>query len=113
MHAAPCSQIKLHTDANNISYQYLLSLGDFSGCKLRVHLNKETHQDFEYRNLILKADGRLPHEVIFNNFKGDRFTVIWVSNQRLVPGCSRASWSRQLTTPRPFPRSIRTTTRAS
>ena len=32
------------------------------------------------KNNVIKFDGRYPHEVVTNNFRGDRFTVIWFKN---------------------------------
>jgi hypothetical protein len=74
-----------HKDAHDISYQYALSLGDFSGATLRVY--KRDHKkgqratqpfhEFDYRNKIVKFDGRRPHEVVTDKFEGERFTVIF------------------------------------
>ena len=43
-------------------------------------MDKRTHQDFDNRNRVLRVDGRFPHEVVLERFRGDRFTVIWYKN---------------------------------
>ena len=75
---SPNHYVKCHID-NDVSYQYLLTLGDFRGATLRAYTaaNKSVHVDFAGNGCIVQFDGRLPHEVISDGFSGDRFTVIW------------------------------------
>ena len=74
-----------HKDSDDISYQYDLCLGDFSGAYLRAYKNDhkksqkatQPYREFDIKNKILKFDGRLPHEVVTDDFQGERFTVIF------------------------------------
>ena len=74
-----------HKDGHDISYQYDLCLGDFSGAYLRAykHDHKKSHKatqpyhEFDIKNKILKFDGRLPHELVTDDFRGERFSVIF------------------------------------
>jgi len=75
--------VKVHTDNHDISYQYVLTLGDFAGASLRAYLSKDrsSYLDFATIGSFVKVDGRHPHEVILSpNFRGDRFTCIWYKN---------------------------------
>ena len=70
--------VKKHVDADDISYQYALALGNYKGAKLRCYDNSNNVLgDFDYHRRICKMDGRLPHELITENFQGERFCVIW------------------------------------
>jgi hypothetical protein len=70
--------VKKHIDGDDISHQYALGLGQYSGAMLRVwSKDQSAYQDFDYRHKILKLDGRNYHELVTNNFQGERFTVIW------------------------------------
>ena len=74
----PNHYVRKHTDSDDISYQYALALGDYEGAKLRAYdANDQVLGDFDYHNKICKMDGRLPHEVILEDFSGTRFCVIW------------------------------------
>ena len=42
--------------------------------------NKSAHVDFDAKGQIVKFDGRLPHMVVTDGFRGHRFTVIWYKN---------------------------------
>ena len=73
--------VKKHKDTNDVSFQYVLGLGDYTGAVLRVHNQTESaHRDFDVRNRVLKFDGRCSHELILDGFRGDRFTVIYYKN---------------------------------
>lgn len=73
--------VKKHRDKEDVSYQYALSFGDFSGAKLRVWDKAERRfADFDNRDRIVRFDGRRAHEVVTDGFKGNRFTVIWYKN---------------------------------
>ena len=54
-------------------------LGDYEDATLRSY-GENSFTDLHNHNRIAKFDGRLPHEVIKNNFSGSRFTVIWYKN---------------------------------
>lgn len=70
--------VKKHKDDQDISYQYLLALGNFTGANLRCYdENDNILGDFDNKKKICKMDGRLPHELIMNKFKGIRFSIIW------------------------------------
>jgi hypothetical protein len=74
--------VKCHTD-DDVSFQYALTLGDFSGATLRVYKTRDKSAYIDFRdakNQIVKFDGRLPHEVLTDGFRGHRFTVIWYKN---------------------------------
>lgn len=73
--------VKKHKDSSDVDYQYALSLGAFSGAKLRAYSASETsYQDFDYKDRILRMDGRLAHEVLLEGFVGERYTCIWYKN---------------------------------
>ena len=87
--------VKIHKDKEDISHQYALSVGDFTGAKLRVYhedFNEKSenerslqiylgnYTDIDYRNKVVKFDGRRAHEVVTNNFEGERFTIIYYKN---------------------------------
>eukprot|EP00930_Biecheleria_cincta_P084807 TRINITY_DN74245_c0_g1_i1.p1 TRINITY_DN74245_c0_g1~~TRINITY_DN74245_c0_g1_i1.p1 ORF type:complete len:479 (-),score=59.79 TRINITY_DN74245_c0_g1_i1:348-1682(-) len=72
---------KRHVDREDITYQYHLSLGQYTGAKLRTWTpDNMKYADFDNLNRILKFDGRLPHEVITDQFHGERFSVIYYKN---------------------------------
>ena len=75
----PSHFVKCHVDSGDVSFQYALTLGDFQGASLRAYTvaNKSAHIDFAGSGRIVQFDGRLPHEVVNDGFRGDRFTVIW------------------------------------
>ena len=74
----PDHYVKKHVDGEDISFQYAMSLGDHQGAKLRCYdSNDAVIGDFDYHYKICKMDGRLPHEVILEEFKGTRFVVVW------------------------------------
>ena len=78
--------VKCHVD-NDVSFQYSLTLGDFCGASLRAYttVSKSAHVDFTESGRIVQFDGRLPHEVVSDGFRGDRFTVIWCAWLRMEP----------------------------
>ena len=75
----PEHYVKKHTDSDDISYQYGMSLGDYEGTfKTRIYdKDDKVVGDYDYKNRVLKMDGRLPHEVISKGFKGVRHCVIF------------------------------------
>ena len=75
----PTHYVKKHTDSDDISYQYGMSLGDYEGTfKTRIYdADDDVVGDYNYKNRVLKMDGRLPHEVITEGFKGVRHCVIF------------------------------------
>ena len=74
----PEQYVKKHVDSEDISHQYALTLGDYNGATLRMY-DDEDHVlgEFDYYKRPCKFDGRLPHEVITDNFTGIRFTLVW------------------------------------
>jgi hypothetical protein len=74
----PEQYVKKHVDSEDISHQYALTLGDYDGAKVRMY-DDEDHVlgEFDYYKRPCKFDGRLPHEVITDNFTGIRFTLVW------------------------------------
>lgn len=60
-----------HKDKKDITFQYLLGLGKYSGAWIRT-----CGKDINYRHRIIKMDGRLDHEVVMEEFEGIRFAVI-------------------------------------
>ena len=75
-------QVKCHVDACDVSFQYALTLGDFTGAVLRSYTrpDKTAWVDFAAKERIVRFDGRLPHEVLMNGFIGNRFSVIFYKN---------------------------------
>jgi len=70
--------VRKHVDKDDVSFQYALALGDYTGAALRCYdKNDNVIGDYDYHNKILKMDGRLPHEVILDDFQGNRYCVIW------------------------------------
>lgn len=85
---SPLQYGKKHTDHDDYTYQLAVQFGDFKGCKLRLYdQNDNVIGDFDHSYRVLKFDGRLPHEVVMNNFEGERFTVIFFkSGDRKMSG---------------------------
>jgi hypothetical protein len=55
----------------------ILRVGDFEGANLKCYDSNGGAKIVNYRNKIVKMDGRLPHEVVdMADFKGERFTII-------------------------------------
>ena len=88
----PEQYVKKHVDSDDISHQYALALGNYSGANLRCYdENDNVLGDFDYHRKICKMDGRLPHELIQDNFKGKRFCVIWFKLKK-VQARTLESW---------------------
>lgn len=75
----PNHYVKKHKDADDISYQYALALGDYKGATLRCYAEDDTTVlgDFDYHRKICKMDGRLSHELVMDGFEGTRYCIIW------------------------------------
>lgn len=70
--------VKKHIDKQDITYQYAMALGNYKGAFLRIYdEHNKVIGDYNYRRRIFKMDGRRPHEVIMEGFKGTRYCVIW------------------------------------
>ena len=70
--------VRKHIDKDDISYQYAMALGTFENAYLQVYdSNNQIIGKYDYNRRLLKMDGRLPHEVLMDGFKGTRFCVIW------------------------------------
>ena len=77
----PSHRVSKHKDSSDVNFQYALSLGNFSGAKLRAYNEDETNwKDFDYKGRVLRVDGRLSHEVVLDHFVGDRYTIIFYKN---------------------------------
>jgi len=76
------ARVGCHVDAGDISYQYALALGNFSGAMLRCYTSRAKTEwvDLDTKGRVAKFDGRLPHEVVTHDFRGQRFTVIVYKN---------------------------------
>ena len=73
-------RVDKHKD-DDVSHQYAYSFGDFTGATLRVYdRGGRAYQDIDYKDRILKFEGRNFHEVLANGFEGQRFSVIWYKN---------------------------------
>ena len=73
--------VRRHTDGEDITHQYALALGEYDGALLRCYDPQGNFTDFDYKNKIVKLDGRLPHEVVgMTEFQGERFSVIAYKN---------------------------------
>jgi len=88
----PNHHVKKHVDGDDISYQYAMTLGDYKGAKLRCYdADDSVIGDFDYKRRICKMDGRLPHELIMDDFEGTRYCIIWFK-----------SYDRRKSTPDPL-----------
>ena len=79
---------KTHVDGDDFTYQLAVQFGNFKGCTMRLYDDKGMAiGEFDHSYSVLKFDGRLPHEVVMNNFEGERFTVIFFkSGDRRMSG---------------------------
>jgi len=65
-----------HTDRNDLSVQYLLSLGNFSnGGELCIEEDPFLVTVINTHNKLAKCDGRFPHWV--SKYEGERFSVVF------------------------------------
>ena len=73
--------VKKHSDSDDIAPQYAMALGDYKEgtAFLRVYDNEDNPiGDYDYKNRIMKMDGRRAHELIVNDeFSGTRYCVIF------------------------------------
>jgi hypothetical protein len=78
----PNTMVKCHTDYNDISHQYMVNFGSWTGAEIVCYSPDSSSSSFReifsfsQPRKVLKFDGRFPHEVRLNNFKGDRYSVI-------------------------------------
>ena len=75
--ASKDDRVLRHTDAHDISPQYAHTFGDFAGATLRAYDKAGVAHVVDNRDKIAKFDGRLPHEVVTDDFRGERFSIIW------------------------------------
>lgn len=70
--------VRPHLD-QDITYQWAVFLGDFTGAMLRLYgKDKRPMSEVElHPNLVLKFDGRLLHELVLNNFTGVRYALFF------------------------------------
>jgi hypothetical protein len=78
--SSPEHKVGRHVDREDISHQYAMSLGKYTGAVLRAYDANGVAHDLDNHEKIAKFDGRLPHEVVMDEFRGVRFTVIWYKN---------------------------------
>jgi hypothetical protein len=76
--SSPDHDVPIHTDDNDISYQYHVTLGDYENVYLECY-NREgnIHSYFSQPYQMLKVDGRLKHQVRHVYMKGVRYSVIF------------------------------------
>eukprot|EP00041_Stephanoeca_diplocostata_P036856 m.1364155 g.1364155 ORF g.1364155 m.1364155 type:complete len:153 (+) comp24946_c0_seq36:1849-2307(+) len=78
-----------HVDSSDISYQYALSVGDFSaGGELCVEVCPRTVAVITTKDRIARVDGRFPHWV--RSYTGERFSVIWYKTHGTPTPCTDA-----------------------
>ena len=70
------SYVKKHTDKEDLTYQYLISLGDFEGGELKAYNKNGKPFIFSNKRKIVKLDGRLQHEVLPVT-SGSRYAIIF------------------------------------
>jgi hypothetical protein len=63
-------------DDGDISWQIGLHMGSWSGAKLICYTADGLEISSHSKPGIIKFDGRLPHEVVFEDFQGVRYSVI-------------------------------------
>ena len=74
----PNHHCKKHVDALDVSHQYALALGNYRGAKLRVYdAQDKPTGEYDYKRKILKFDGRLPHELVMDDFQGTRYSLVF------------------------------------
>ena len=70
--------VYLHRDESDVSWQYILTLGKYRGAHLECFNNAKQLIFSEGKpHRIVKFDGRLPHRVRLDDFRGTRISVIW------------------------------------
>jgi hypothetical protein len=97
VHFAKMSEFKnsihLHTDEWDIGPQYIVHFGDFDGAELRVYNSREEKRTSDFFSVskprqIIYVDARFAHEVLIDNYSGDRYSMIvyqlW-REDKLVP----------------------------
>jgi hypothetical protein len=78
----PLHVVPLHTDRRDVSHQYALHLGKWSGASLKCYDETDKKNPgnvvglFNGTRRLLRFDGRLCHQVVNNNFEGERYTII-------------------------------------
>eukprot|EP00854_Cymbomonas_tetramitiformis_P010623 gene10623-12563_t len=75
---AEAHQVRRHKEAKDITHQYLCALGNFSGTTLRQYSETgRKHFNMDTQLRFVRMDGRIDHEVIYNDFKGVRFGLVF------------------------------------
>jgi hypothetical protein len=82
-----------HVDGSDVTYQYALSLGEFTGGRLVVATDDPlVFRSYDTKNRLTKCDGRHPHWV--TPFKGQRYSLIFYRiHGRVSPRLSNAAAS--------------------
>jgi hypothetical protein len=78
--------ISLHTDDRDISHQYVVYFGDWTGAKLVCYdemkpasgklKNLTVAGEFEVKNTLIQMEGRKYHQVAKQDYNGTRFAMI-------------------------------------
>jgi hypothetical protein len=73
--------VPVHTDDRDIGPQYIIHFGEWKGAELRTYntLKEErtnSYYSFSTPRQVIYIDSRMAHEVVKQNFKGVRFTMI-------------------------------------
>ena len=76
--SSPSHVVKKHTDGGDISWQLAMHFGEWKGGSLVCYdkTGKKIERSFDTTRELVKFDGRLPHEVVFDNFEGVRYSMI-------------------------------------
>ena len=78
-----------HTDRNDLSVQYLLSLGDFeNGGELCIEEDPFLVSAITTRERLAKCDGRFPHWV--SRYEGERYSVVYFRSMGSLDPPTRA-----------------------
>jgi hypothetical protein len=75
---SPHHYVPIHTDDNDISFQYHITVGDYENVFLECYDPKgNIHSYYSQPYLMLKMDGRLKHQVRQVNMTGNRYCIIF------------------------------------
>ena len=78
MMSSPDHKVERHVDRDDITHQYVLSLGAFKNARFVIEEPEAPNPlRFDTRHKMLRVDGRNPHWVENDGFEGERFTVIF------------------------------------
>ena len=80
--------VPLHSDDKNCAPEYHLVCGNFSGASLECFSeDKQSSVKFDTPYMVMKVDTRLKHQVIIEEYKGDRYTfAIYIADHPRYEG---------------------------